>query len=882
VTDDVQGRLAAALSDRYSIQREIGAGGMATVYLAEDLKHHRKVALKVLRPELAAALGAERFLQEIEIAAQLHHPHILPLYDSGDADGFLYYVMPYEEGQSLREKLAREGELPITEAVRILRDVVDALTHAHKHNVVHRDIKPDNVMLADRHALVTDFGVAKAVSEATGRHNLTTEGIALGTPAYMAPEQAAADPHIDHRADIYAVGAVAYELLTGRPPFMGTTPQEILAAHVTQAVEPVTKYRDAVPPSLAELVMRCLKKKPADRWQNAEELLPQLEGLATPSGGMTPTETMPVDRVAKRRWMMAGGAVGVAAVIAVFVVMAALPRGSGARLNPDHVVVAAFRNATGDPALDLLGERVGHWITQGIQQTAIPVTPWDQSLQSWAYVQGEAKADRVRDPVRALAEETGAGVVVSGTVYVVEGDSLEVQVNVTDAVEGMLLGTVEPLRASRASESDLITDAQQRVMAFLAPRFDEFLQQFAPSDVMSAAPTFEAYQAFTEGSRLHMEASGRSAEAIEYFREAFAWDSTWATPLLRMWMGLSSLGRIAERDSAMIVLEELWDRLSPYERAEAQFFQAYGDFDIEEAVRHLHRAVELAPRSVSTYNLALNLNVLNRPREALDMLLTLDPERGWVRDWEPYWLQRTRALHMLGEHEQELEAAQRCRQRHAERARCLERQTFALAALGRVQEVAAVLDELEPMPGMSASPWFLTDIIDFLRHYGHADAAKDAAERAVRWFEARPQSETTTFEHRHEYGRALFFAGRYDDAQAVFDALVEELPDDDYMRAYNRAHRGFIAAMRGDTAQALSDADSLEMQAEALAGFSKDAARWWCRGIIYGALGDRERAMALFRQFEPRWTHSPWGHVQAILEPMRGYPPFEELLRPKG
>ena len=255
---DALTRLTEALSDRYAIERELGAGGMATVYLAEDLKHHRKVAVKVLRPELAAALGPERFLQEIEIAALLHHPHILPLYDSGDAEGFLYYVMPYEEGQSLRDKLAKQGELPIAEAVRILRDVVDALTHAHKHNVVHRDIKPDNVMLSDRHALVTDFGVAKAVSEATGRQKLTTEGVALGTPAYMAPEQAAADPHIDHRAVIYAVGVVAYELLTGRPPFLGTTPQMILSAHLTDTPEPVTKYRESVPPALEQLVLKCL------------------------------------------------------------------------------------------------------------------------------------------------------------------------------------------------------------------------------------------------------------------------------------------------------------------------------------------------------------------------------------------------------------------------------------------------------------------------------------------------------------------------------------------------------------------------------------------------------------------------------------------------
>ena len=198
--------LRAALADRYAVARELGQGGMATVYLAEDLKHHRKVAVKVLRPELAAALGAERFTREIEIGAQLQHPHILPLLDSGEAGGFLYYVMPYVDGESLRERLVRVGELPVHEAVKLLCEIVDALSHAHARGVVHRDIKPDNVMLSGRHALVMDFGVAKAVSEATGRQQLTTAGVALGTPAYMAPEQATADPHLDHRVDIYAVG----------------------------------------------------------------------------------------------------------------------------------------------------------------------------------------------------------------------------------------------------------------------------------------------------------------------------------------------------------------------------------------------------------------------------------------------------------------------------------------------------------------------------------------------------------------------------------------------------------------------------------------------------------------------------------------------------
>ncbi|HEY6114871.1 MAG TPA: serine/threonine-protein kinase, partial [Candidatus Dormibacteraeota bacterium] len=314
---DALDRLTSALSRSYRIERELGQGGMATVYLAQDLKHDRRVAIKVLRQELAASLGAERFLREVQIAAKLQHPHILTLIDSGEADGFLYYVMPYVDGETLRARLAREGEFPVGDAVRVLREVADALAYAHGQGVVHRDVKPENVMLSGRHALVMDFGVAKAVSEATGRQSLTTVGVALGTPTYMSPEQATADPHVDHRADIYALGVMAYELLTGRPPFTGNTPQQVIAAHVTQAAEPVTRHRAAVPAPLAELVMRCLEKKPADRPQSAQELLERFEELATPSGGMTPTGTAPhrAVRPSRRPILLGAAAVVLLAVL---------------------------------------------------------------------------------------------------------------------------------------------------------------------------------------------------------------------------------------------------------------------------------------------------------------------------------------------------------------------------------------------------------------------------------------------------------------------------------------------------------------------------------------------------------------------------------------
>jgi Tol biopolymer transport system component/tRNA A-37 threonylcarbamoyl transferase component Bud32 len=325
-------RLQAALDARYTVERELGAGGMATVYLANDTKHHRKIAVKVLRPELAASLGAERFHREIEVAAQLQHPHILPLLDSGMSDGVLFYMMPFVDGESLRDRLSSRGELPVHEAVRILVEITDALAHAHARGVVHRDIKPDNILLSGRHALVMDFGVAKAVSEATGRQKLTTAGIALGTPNYMAPEQATADPQIDHRVDIYAVGCLAYELLTGHPPFAGHTPAETLAAQVTVSPTPPRNHRPNISQGLNDVVMRCLEKRPADRWQDAEQLLAQLEQQLTPSTGMTPAAAAPFAAAARGRnpWVIGG----TAAAVIVAVVAAALNFGGSSPAAP--------------------------------------------------------------------------------------------------------------------------------------------------------------------------------------------------------------------------------------------------------------------------------------------------------------------------------------------------------------------------------------------------------------------------------------------------------------------------------------------------------------------------------------------------------------------
>jgi tetratricopeptide (TPR) repeat protein len=287
-------RLQRALGTTYRIERELPGGGMSRVFLATEVQLARKVVVKVLPPEMAAAVQSERFAREIQVAASLQHPHIVPLLTAGSAEDLAWYVMPYIEGESLASKIAREGALPVNDALRILRDIVDALAYSHGRGVVHRDIKPDNVMLSGRHALVTDFGVAKAVSASSGgRGALTTGGVALGTPTYMAPEQAAADPNIDHRADLYAVGVLAYEMLTGRTPFVTATPQAMLAAHVTAYPDQITLHRPSLQPMLAAAVMRCLEKHPADRWQSSAELAAVIDTAATPSGGLTPVPTSP-------------------------------------------------------------------------------------------------------------------------------------------------------------------------------------------------------------------------------------------------------------------------------------------------------------------------------------------------------------------------------------------------------------------------------------------------------------------------------------------------------------------------------------------------------------------------------------------------------------
>jgi Tol biopolymer transport system component/tRNA A-37 threonylcarbamoyl transferase component Bud32 len=429
-------RIAATLVDRYRIERELGAGGMATVYLAEDVRHHRKVALKVLHPELSAVLGPERFLKEIELTASLQHPHILPLFDSGSADGQLFYVMPFVEGETLRTRLERERQLPIADVLRIAREVADALQYAHGRGVIHRDIKPENVLLQGGHALVVDFGIALAVTQIAGSR-LTDSGISLGTPHYMAPEQAMGEKAIDARADVYALGAVTYEMLAGEPPFTGPTAQAIVGKVMNTEPPAVTSLRASVPASLAAAVHTALQKLPADRFPTAESFAEALTAGGPFGRHGAVTGARPARR-GVRRWLApialvaAGSALGWIArstspragpatpvshhsiLLPEGTIFSTYPRPWGLALSPDGGTIV-YSASVGPDQQRLYVKRPGNLDAQAMAGTEGGVHPFFSSDGMWvAFFADRAlkKVSMVSGSVEVIArldEATGAG-----------------------------------------------------------------------------------------------------------------------------------------------------------------------------------------------------------------------------------------------------------------------------------------------------------------------------------------------------------------------------------------------------------------------------------------------------------------------------------------
>ena len=590
-------RLRVALGDKYAIERELGGGGMSRVFVAEDLQLRRKVVVKVLPPDLAAGLSIERFRREIHLAAQLQHPNVVPLHAAGQADRLLYYTMPLVEGESLRTKLAREGEQPVGETIRLLRDVADALAYAHERGVAHRDIKPDNVLVSRHHGLVTDFGVAKALSESSGGaapgFRATSAGVALGTPAYMAPEQAAADPHADHRVDIYALGVLAYEMLTGRPPFTGPNPQAVLAAQVTLQPQPVSSLRSSVPPALASLVMRCLEKKPADRCQTADELLQQLDAMATPSGGTTPTAASAAVRRQRPRW--AWVTLPVVAIMAAALVWRS--RGTAQpemKLSNKVVAVLPFRVTGADPSLAYLGDGMVDLLAARLTGEGGPRAV-DPRMAISSYRRAtEGDQGGSGDEAVNVARGLGAGQVIDGGVV-----GSPARLVLTASLRRVPSGAVHAQTSVQGPADSL---------AGLIDRLTGQLLLLGAGDTEQAGSAFislAALRPFLDAQKAYRE--GRYEEAVTGYQRALRVDSTFALAALGLIWASAWGAPNSDADTGKRLAWASRDRLSPRDRIllEAEVGPNYPGLSTDsEILAARERAVKVAPdRPDSWYQL---------------------------------------------------------------------------------------------------------------------------------------------------------------------------------------------------------------------------------------------------------------------------------------
>lgn len=573
-------RVRAALADRFTVDRELGSGGMAVVYLAQDLRHGRGVALKVLRPDIAAALGGSRFLREIQIAARLSHPHIVPLFDSGEVDGLLYYVMPFVDGESLRVRLEREGRLPVAEAVQVAREVAEALDYAHREGVVHRDIKPENILLQQGHAVVADFGIARAISIAAP-DSITQTGIAVGTPAYMSPEQITGET-VDGRCDLYGLGCVLYESLAGEPPFDGPTVLAILARQANERAPSVRRKRPDTPPSLDRAVQRALSKTAADRFASGAEFSAVLAGAAP---------------VARRR-AAPRGLLAVAAVLLVVALAGVLlPRLHRAHTPVDRsIAVIPFRNQS--------GETSEQYFTDGLTDELIGTLASVPGLRVASHTSVFAFRNAGLDS-RAIASRLKASALIEGSVSR-SGESLQVSVQLINSADGFVVWS-EQFREQRKN----VFAVEDRISQAIASR----LAGNPKTPVARVHPTtgnVEAYDLYLKGRWLwNQRVSGPPVleRAIDFFSQAIALDSNYARAyagLADAYSMLPAFGNAPTAD-AFAKARAAVDRALVLDSSLAEAHTSLGiihvfhDWDWDAAGREFARALELDSTEARTH-----------------------------------------------------------------------------------------------------------------------------------------------------------------------------------------------------------------------------------------------------------------------------------------
>src|SRR5213593_216791 len=686
---DVLDSLRSTLAPRYDVEREIGAGGMARVYLAVEHHPHRRVAIKVLDPEISTRLLRERFIREVDVSSKLSHPHIVPIFAAGEAAGLFYYVMPYVEGESLRHRLQRERKFSLDDALHIARDVADALAFAHGEGIIHRDIKPENILLSGDHAIVADFGIARAIS-AAGAPTLTQTGQSVGSPGYMSPEQALG-VQLDARTDIYSLGCVLFEALTGEPPVPSLGERRIRNWTALKSSDVLRQADARVMRAVRHAISRALSPLPDDRFATATEFAAAVGGTGHRTS--VPTRGVFAGRRGRRIALASAGTLALLGAAGVH-----LLRTQGPRSNERRVAVAVIENHTGDRALDNLGYMAADWVTQGLAQTGLvevvpSISVMTSSLAPTEH--GPAPPHLDAAAIRALGRETSAGTVVWGAYYR-QGDSIRFQVQISAAEDGKVLRALDPVAGPLTQPLTAVEALRQRVMAALATLFDSRLNRWATS--ARQPPNFQAYQEFIGSLDRFVQFDMRGA--IAHFERAAAVDTTFRLPLIFAANAYMNVGEFAAADAIGHALERHSGRLAPLDRAYLAWVLATCRGDRAEALRASRAMASLAPASETLYLVAEDARALNRPREAVDALVALGPDRGFTRGWWVYWDELTTALHLLGDHRAELEQALEGARRFPDNPQVLMTQVRALAALGRADEVMQRLAASVNLPAM--------------------------------------------------------------------------------------------------------------------------------------------------------------------------------------
>lgn len=874
--ESVRDLLQHTLGDSYVLERELTAGGTSRVFVAMDTTLGRKVVVKVLPPEQAVDISTDRFRREIRVAAQLQHPNIVPLHFAGtSSNGLLYYIMPYVEGDSLRSLLARSGPRPIAEVMRILRDIASALAHAHERGVVHRDIKPENVLLSGGIAVVTDFGIAKALSDShiTDPQEAvpTDAGVAVGTLKYMAPEQASGSPSVDHRADIYALGVVAYELLSGATPFHGRTPQGTLIAHMAEEPRALTSLSRDVPSEIADLVMRCLLKNPDDRPSSAAEIIGALDVIATPGGGTQIGSAAARARHGRRhlRWILPAVA---AVVMAVVLSVSIGDTGQADTLVHDRVVVGRFENRTGDSSLNALAAVASDWITQGLLTSSVA-----EVLQ--APDTGSTSASR---DLRNVARRVKARLAVEGS-YFRHGDSVYITADLLDVETGAVKAKVGPIAAPFSRPLDGAEQLRQRIAAALGLAVRPETDPVIPLAIRP--PRYDAYREYLLGIRAAQGLDQRGG--LAHLLRAVQLDPEFHMASARLAVSYQNLGDCFRSDSIVNALRSVEDQLTEWERTYSEHVGAWCRGDWEAFDRIGRRLEEIAPKStVGKFLAARSAGFVHKRAETVEGLKKLDPAGPSLRGNMQYYDDLISSLHFLadyrGDFRENLRVARRASRQYPKRVHARMYEIDALAGMGRGEEVEAVLNEAVTMPaqpGDNETPVArVMRAVTELRAHGDTVRSRALSHRALTMLRAQPRIPGEAISEGEQWMIALYHLGRYGEARVMLDSVMKPHAGDRY--AYY-AWLGRLAARVGDTSTARLAMDSIE--ARTAPRFDKGASQFH-RARIAAVLGEREETIALLREsFARGGPPSQYTRLRHFhdFEAMRGYRPFQDLLRPR-